>query len=241
LRAPVRNYGRSPLFAIHSAAAVELFRPENASAITGILRGQRGRLSHKTGDEVMARQSITPYRSGALSSDPFISLRGMSQLVDEMFRSTMPMIAGEGDGGMLMPQINVAETENEYRITADLPGVEEVDVTLDGDLLTIRGEKRAERERDRANYHLVERSYGEFVRTIRIPHSVRPDQVVAKVENGVLTVTLPKDQSQGQARRIEVQGSAQRGAQGTPEGSAQRTSEESAPAGSPSGGPASTH
>lgn len=158
----------------------------------------------------MARQSLAPFRSGSLSSDPFMSLqRGMSQLFDEVFRSAMPMIAGEGDRSMMMPQINVSETDGEYRITADLPGVDEkdVEVTLDGDLLTIRGEKKAEKKEEKESYHLVERSYGEFVRTIRIPHSVKTDQVQAKVENGVLTVMLPKE-SQGQTRRIQVQGSA---------------------------------
>jgi HSP20 family protein len=107
---------------------------------------------------------------------------------------------------MIMPNINVSETDNEIRITAELPGLAEkdVDVTLDDDVLTIRGEKKDEKEND----HVVERSLGRFQCSVRVPHSVIPDQVQARVENGILTVILPKDQAQEKTRHIKVQSSS---------------------------------
>ena len=103
--------------------------------------------------------------------------------------------------------MNVSETENEIRISAELPGVKEddIDVSLNDDLLTIRGEKRFERKDEKENFHFVERSFGTFQRSIRLPFAVNPDQVQASFENGVLTVTLPKSAQQERTRRIQVQ------------------------------------
>lgn len=158
----------------------------------------------------MARHSLIPAGTGLMSSDPFMSLqRSMNRLFDDMFRNGIPAATGQGEeSGMVMPQMNVSETEHEVRITAELPGVSErdVDITLDDDMLTIRGEKRMEKKEDREHYHFVERSFGQFRRTLRIPHSVNPDQVQARVENGVLTVILPKHQGQEKMRHIQVKG-----------------------------------
>ena len=158
----------------------------------------------------MARHSLIPPGAGLVSGDPFMSLqRSMNRLFDDMFRTGMPAAISQGEEhGIIMPQMNVSETENEVRITAELPGVSEkdVDITLDDDMLTIRGEKRMEKKEDKENYHFVERSFGEFRRTLRVPHSINPDQVQARVENGVLTVTLPKNQGQEKMRHIQVKG-----------------------------------
>ena len=104
--------------------------------------------------------------------------------------------------------MNVSETENEIRITAELPGVTEqdIDISLDDDVLTIRGEKKFERTDDKENFHFVERSYGTFQRSLRLPFPVDPEQVQASFENGVLTVTVPKTGRQERSRRIQVQG-----------------------------------
>jgi HSP20 family protein len=94
-----------------------------------------------------------------------------------------------------------------------LPGVSEkdVDVSLSDDVLTIRREKKFERKDDTKddteNYHFVERSYGTFQRSLRLPYAVDPDQVQASFENGVLTVTLSKGKEQERSRRIQVIGS----------------------------------
>lgn len=158
----------------------------------------------------MARHSLIPAGSDLMGGDPFLSLqRRMNRLFDDMFRTGMPTaVSGGEEGGMVMPQMNVSETDSEIRITAELPGVSEkdVDITLDDDMLTIRGEKRMEKKSDKENYHVVERSFGQFRRTLRVPHSIDPDQVQASVENGVLTVILSKHQGQEKMRYIQVKG-----------------------------------
>jgi len=176
---------------------------------TGICHPKAG-LLQLTGGEVMARHSLIPAGSDLMGGDPFLSLqRRMNRLFDDMFRTGMPTaVSGGEEGGMVMPQMNVSETDSEIRITAELPGVSEkdVDITLDDDMLTIRGEKRMEKKSDKENYHVVERSFGQFRRTLRVPHSIDPDQVQASVENGVLTVILSKHQGQEKMRYIQVKG-----------------------------------
>jgi HSP20 family protein len=173
----------------------------------------------------MARNPLSPFRSGGLAErggyggDPFLSLhREMNRLFDDVLRGSfgVPVQSGEQGGGMMMPHMDVSETENEVRICAELPGVSEkdVDVSLSGDVLTIRGEKKLERKDDTENYHFVERSYGTFQRSLRLPYAVDPDQVQASFENGVLAVTLPKGKEQERSRRIQVIGSSGQASQG---------------------------
>jgi HSP20 family protein len=105
-----------------------------------------------------------------------------------------PMRQVEKASGMLVPEIDATETDNEMRVTAELPGMEEkdIDVQLSGDLLTIRGEKREEKTSDEENRHVSERRYGSFQRTLRVPDSVDSEKISAAVKNGVLTVVMPK-------------------------------------------------
>jgi len=165
----------------------------------------------------MARHPLVPFGGSHLAgNDPFVSLqRGMNRLFEDVFRNAgLPATGAEGQqGGLLMPQINVSETDTEIRITAELPGVAEkdVDITLDDDMLTIRGEKRMEQKEDKENYHFVERSFGSFMRSIRLPQSVNREQVRANVENGVLTIVLPKNAAQEKTRHIPVMGGQSKG------------------------------
>jgi HSP20 family protein len=169
----------------------------------------------------MARNPMTPFRPGGgmFPGDPFLSLhREMNRLFDDVFRgAALPTASGsqgQGDVGTFVnASINVSETDNEIRITAELPGVTEkdIDVSLDDDVLTIRGEKKFERKNEKENFHFVERSYGTFQRSLRLPYAVDSEQVQASFENGVLTVTVPKTGRQERSRRIQVQG---RGAPG---------------------------
>lgn len=163
----------------------------------------------------MARHSLTPFRSpfaplrgsGVMGNDPFQMFQtGMNRLFDDVF-SGAPMAWGGAEGGMLMPQMNVSESDQEILITAELPGVSEkdVDITLDDNLLTISGEKKYEKKDENENYHCIERSFGRFQRSLRMPHAVNPDEVQATFENGVLTIRLPKDEEQERVRRIQVQ------------------------------------
>ncbi len=158
----------------------------------------------------MARQSLTPFRPAGLAErgfgDPFLSLhREMDRLLDDVFRGRTGGPA-QG-GGMMMPDIDVCETDQEVRICAELPGVSEddIDLSLSDDMLTIRGEKKFERKDEKENYHFTERAYGTFQRALRLPYPVDPDKVRADFDNGVLTVTLPKGPEQDRNRKIQVQ------------------------------------
>jgi HSP20 family protein len=108
---------------------------------------------------------------------------------------------------MSFPVVDLAETEKEYRITAELPGLAEKDVelTLANGVLTLKGEKRDAREEDEKDYHVSERRYGSFQRSFRLPEDVDVERIEAGCKDGVLTVTLPKTaQAQAGKRRIEV-------------------------------------
>lgn len=111
-------------------------------------------------------------------------------------------------GTFVNANMNVSETDKEIRITAELPGVTEqdLDISLDDDVLTIRGEKKFERKDEKENFHFVERSYGTFQRSLRLPYAIESEQVQANFENGVLTVAVPKTGWQERSRRIQVQG-----------------------------------
>jgi HSP20 family protein len=105
------------------------------------------------------------------------------------------------------PMVDVSEDDKAFHITADLPGITEndINVTLSGDMLTIGGERREEREEKDRNYHFSERRLGSFRRAFSLPAGVDRDKIEASFKNGVLTVTLPKTpEAIQQQKRIEV-------------------------------------
>lgn len=104
-------------------------------------------------------------------------------------------------------RIDVAESDDTIQVIADLPGVEEkdIDVSLDGDVLRIRAEKRSEESSGAETWQMVERSYGRFERSVRVPGGIDPDKVKADLSKGVLTVTLPKpEDARNSARKIAI-------------------------------------
>lgn len=112
-----------------------------------------------------------------------------------------------GDGGAgATPAVEVSEDDKCYRITAELPGMSEkdVEVTLAGDSLIIKGEKRQEREDKQKNYHFSERSYGSFQRAFMLPEAIERDKIDAEFSKGVLTVTMPKSPGAQKQKKIEV-------------------------------------
>jgi HSP20 family protein len=96
--------------------------------------------------------------------------------------------------GTWEPRLDLSETKDMLTIKADLPGLEskDLDVSVSGDILTIKGEKKEDKDEKDEHRHIVERSYGAFVRAVRLPTSVAQDQVKASFKNGVLTINLPK-------------------------------------------------
>jgi HSP20 family protein len=109
----------------------------------------------------------------------------------------------------MMPKVDVSESEREIQIVAELPGLkqENVELNLENDLLTLRGETSTSRDEKDKQYHLTERSYGRFERSFRLPDTVDREKISASFENGLLTVTLPKsERAQKKAKRIEIGG-----------------------------------
>lgn len=144
----------------------------------------------------------------------------MDQLFDGFFGRSMSPFRGRdlwswepfrefrGTSGFAAP-IDLKESETGYTVEAELPGMSEKDIELelhDG-MLTLKGEKRSERDEKKDDYHVTERSFGSVHRTIRVPDGVEEDKIAADFKNGVLTVTLPKSrEARKKARKIAVKG-----------------------------------
>jgi HSP20 family protein len=139
--------------------------------------------------------------------DPFVTFRReMDRMFDDFFGSgTMrPALAG---WQAITPAVDIDETDKELVVTAELPGVsdKDVEVSLAGDILTIKGDKKAEHEEKNGNSYYMERRFGSFSRSVRLPFEVRDEKVDAKFKDGVLTIHLPKPaELQRSVRRIEV-------------------------------------
>ena len=106
-----------------------------------------------------------------------------------------------------MPAVDVVESEKTYEITAELPGMDEknIEVKVADGVLTIKGEKREEKEEKQKDYYLQERSFGSFERSFEVPETVETDKIEASFRKGVLTLTLPKKaEAQKAAKKIEV-------------------------------------
>ena len=107
--------------------------------------------------------------------------------------------------GRFVPAVDIKETEDEYTITAELPGIkkEDVHIELKNGLLTISGERKFEHEEKKENYTRIERSYGAFRRTFNVPEHVKEDKIEAIYKDGLLTVKLPKGEAV-KPKEIEV-------------------------------------
>src|SRR5690606_6076690 len=170
----------------------------------------------------MARGDIIPWRrTGGLlpwrrDEGPFESLRRESEMlhrdidrgVEEMWNGRWPAMSFEPMGrGEIMPQLDMTEDDQAFHLQVELPGMDEkdVEVTLRNHTLTIKGEKKEEKETKDKDVHRRERAYGYFRRSVEIPGDVDADKITATYRKGVLTIDLPKTkQAQEQAKHIEV-------------------------------------
>jgi HSP20 family protein len=143
--------------------------------------------------------------------NPFLTLhREMNRLFDEVFNrfeGGMPSLFNRMPGwsGGSWPSLELNASESEVRVSAELPGMDEkdIEILIDEDVLTIRGEKKSETE-DKAR-QFSERTYGRFERVVALPFAVEEDKAEASFKNGVLTVTLPKSpKAQDKAKRIAI-------------------------------------
>ncbi|HEU4595586.1 MAG TPA: Hsp20/alpha crystallin family protein [Pyrinomonadaceae bacterium] len=155
--------------------------------------------------------SITRY-------DPFRDLRTLQDEVNRLFSSNFTRSFGdEGIArGAWMPGVDIYENKDQIVLEAELPGMnrEDFEVTVENNVLTLRGERRFEKRDESDNYHRVERAYGTFTRSFTLPQTVSSDGATAEYKDGVLRVVLQK-REEVKARRIEIGGQSAGGG-GTP-------------------------
>lgn len=144
-------------------------------------------------------------------SQPFRLLQSEIDRLFNEFTSDFSMVGRWNGNGRLAVQLDVAETDKTLEVTADLPGVNEkdIDISLAGDVLTIKAEKKSDKEEKTKDYHLVERSYGTFERSMMLPFQADAAKIDAKFEKGVLKLTVQKPaEAQKKLQKIEVKAAA---------------------------------
>lgn len=153
--------------------------------------------------------SITRY-------DPFRDLRSLQDEVNRLFSTSLGRgFDDEGlSRGAWMPSVDIFENKDSIVLEAELPGMnrEDFELTIENNVLTLRGERRFEKKDEADNYHRVERAYGSFTRSFTLPQTVSSENANAEYKNGVLRVTLHK-REEVKARRIEIAGEGASGSQ----------------------------
>ena len=142
-----------------------------------------------------------------------IPWRGRSEVdrfrseIDRMFDDflTRSPFGRSFERGEWMPAIDMSETDKEISVHTEIPGMDakDIDISLNGRVLTIKGEKKQEQEEKEKNYHRIERRYGSFSRSFELPADVDANNVNATYENGVLALSLPKTKEQS-VKKIEI-------------------------------------
>lgn len=133
----------------------------------------------------------------------------MNELQNELF----PLMSWFTEGHPLAqeavwaPKVDIKEEDNEYVVFADIPGVDpkEIQIDMDGNTLTVRGERKSHAEEKQKNYYRIERTYGKFYRQFTLPETVDSSKISAKAKQGVLAIHLPKAKEQSHQRKITVE------------------------------------
>jgi len=148
--------------------------------------------------------SVTKRTPGLLgrwsSMDPISTIR-------EEMETLFNRLGGNGNG-MVAPALDLTEANGGYQIRMDVPGMKADDINIDinGDLVTVSGERKEEKEEKGEKFHRVERQFGSFSRTVRLPFAVKEDEVDAQLKDGVLTLKLPKTE-EAKAHRVQIKAS----------------------------------
>lgn len=134
---------------------------------------------------MLIRRSNLPTLSNKRTSTP----GRFSDWMDEFFEEAFDLTSGS-----FTPGLNVYETDDAFELTLELPGMgkEDIDISMENNMLTISGERKATREEDGRTYHRVESRFGTFSRSLPLPNNVNEEEIEATYENGVLTVNIPK-------------------------------------------------
>lgn len=140
--------------------------------------------------------------------DPFRDLRTLQEEVNRLFSTNLTRAFGDDEGigrGAWSPSVDIYENKDQIVLEAELPGMkqEDFDLSIENNVITLRGERRFEKTQETDNYHRVERSYGAFTRSFTLPQTVSGEGATAEYHNGVLRVTLPK-REEAKPRRIQV-------------------------------------
>ncbi|MBW2083600.1 MAG: Hsp20/alpha crystallin family protein [Deltaproteobacteria bacterium] len=135
---------------------------------------------------------LIPWRERRGAADIDLFRREIDSLFDRFFEG-WPFEVTPSESQWI-PSVDLSETNKEYIVRAEIPGVDpkDFDIALNNNVLTIRGERKHEKETKEENFHRVERAYGSFTRSIQLPGEVNADKVSANYKNGVLEITLPK-------------------------------------------------
>jgi len=153
-------------------------------------------------------QSDAPSRRE--ENHPFFGIqKDMNRIFDDFFRGwdVAPLSAAGERSGRFVPALDVRENDKEISIQVELPGMDEkdVEVLLTENSLTLKGEKKEEKEDQGKGYYHLERSYGSFQRVIPLPEGIDAKKAEAKFKNGVLSISLPKvEQTKAKAKKIEI-------------------------------------
>jgi HSP20 family protein len=142
--------------------------------------------------------------------DPFRELRGLHDEMNRLFTGLAPanLERREFAKGAWSPNVDIYEDKDRLIVEAELPGMnrDDFEISVENNVLTLRGERKFEKKTEGDNYHRVERSYGAFTRQFTLPQTITADGATADFENGVLRVALPK-REETKARKIEITGS----------------------------------
>jgi HSP20 family protein len=157
----------------------------------------------------MRLRSLVPFRESGALMQPDFGLFGLHREIDRLF-SDFAQGIGQ-DGAQLVPKIDISETDKTIEISAEMPGLErkDVEISIDEDTLTIRGEKKVEENKDNKdkNVQHSERSYGVFLRALQLPPGVDPSNVQATMSKGILKITITKPEK-SEPKKIEVKEAA---------------------------------
>lgn len=144
--------------------------------------------------------------SGPARWDPFEEIRRTQERLSQLFEDFMPMEEW-GGGKIYTPAIDIKDEEDKLVVTTDLPGInkEDVEINLKEDMLEISAKTGKEKETEEEGYLRRERTYTRFYRAVSLPASVKEEGSTAKMENGVLTITLPKLKLEEPVKKIQIE------------------------------------
>jgi HSP20 family protein len=139
--------------------------------------------------------------------DPFRDLVTLREKMNRLFEEAYSSRGEEKDliTSTWTPSVDIYETEHELVLTAELPGIDESDINIEieDNTLTIKGERKLEKEIREENYHRIERAYGSFARSFSLPHYIEQEKIGAEHENGILKITMPK-RPESKPKKISV-------------------------------------